>query len=127
MSKTKKLLIVEDDRFLARSYALAFEPEHLSLETVYDGESVLPMTNSFEPDVILLDILLPKKNGFEVLKELKANAATKHIPVIVASNLGQEAEIAMAEKLGATAYIVKSDTTITEVVKKVITALRTPN
>lgn len=123
MSKTKKLLIVEDDRFLARSYDLAFEPEHLVLQTVYDGESVLETTKSFQPDAILLDILLPKKSGFEVLKELKADAATKHIPVVIASNLGQEAEIAMGQKLGAVAYIVKSETSITEVVQKVLATL----
>ncbi len=117
MSKTKKILIVEDDRFLASSYELAFENEHFELQLQYDGEAVVETAQTFQPDIILLDIILPKKDGFTVLKELKADAKTKHIPVIIASNLGQEEEVTKGKTLGAVAYIVKSDTSITDVVK----------
>ncbi len=117
MSKTKKILIIEDDRFLANSYELAFESDHFQLTMLYDGESVLETALSFSPDLILLDIILPKKDGFTVLKELKSDPITKHIPVVIASNLGQQEEVAKGKSLGAVDYIIKSDTSIIEVVK----------
>lgn len=119
MSKTKKLLIVEDDRFLARSYEIAFADTEFELQTLFDGANVYQTVKRFQPDVILLDIVLPQKNGFEVLRELKANLVTRKIPVVIASNLGQPEEIAKGKTLGAVAYIVKSETSIVDVVKTV--------
>ncbi len=126
MSKAKKILIVEDDRFLARSYEAALEEYAFELKTLYDGGSVIETVYDFAPDVILLDILLPKKSGFEVLKELKLDSHTKKIPVVVASNLGQEAEIKTGQKLGAAAYIIKSETSIKDVIKTVTHFLHHP-
>lgn len=119
MSKTKKLLIVEDDRFLARSYEIAFGDSDFELTTLFDGGSVLKVVKKLQPDIILLDILLPQKNGFEILKELKADPSTKKIPVVIASNLGQPEEVTKGKNLGAIAYIVKSETSIADVIKVV--------
>jgi len=77
------------------------------------------LPKKIQPDVILLDILLPQKNGFEILKELKSDSSTKKIPVVIASNLGQPEEVAKGKKLGAIAYIIKSETSIADVIKVV--------
>lgn len=119
MSKTKKLLIVEDDRFLARSYEIAFADTEFELQTLFDGANVSQTVKRFQPDVILLDIVLPQRNGFDILKELRGNLVTRKIPVVIASNLGQPEEIAKGKALGAVAYIVKSETSIVDVVKTV--------
>lgn len=117
MSKTKKLLIVEDDRFLARSYEIAFGETVFELQTLFDGSNVYQTVKKFQPDVILLDIVLPQKNGFDILRQLKTDPVTRKIPVVIASNLGQPEEVAKGKALGAVAYIVKSETSIVDVVK----------
>ena len=117
MSKTKKLLIVEDDRFLARSYEIAFGETAFELQTLFDGSNVYQTVKKFQPDVILLDIVLPQKNGFDILRQLKTDPVTRKIPVVIASNLGQPEEVAKGKALGAVAYIVKSETSIVDVVK----------
>lgn len=123
MSKTKKLLIVEDDRFLARSYEIAFADTDFELQTLFDGTNVYQTVKKFQPDVILLDIVLPHKNGFEILRQLKTDPVTRKIPVVIASNLGQPEEIAKGKALGSVAYIVKSETSIVDVVKTVKNAI----
>lgn len=123
MSKTKKLLIVEDDRFLARSYEIAFAETEFELQTLFDGTNAHQTVKKFQPDVILLDIILPHKNGFDILRQLKTDPGTKKIPVVIASNLGQPEEIAKGKVLGAVAYIVKSETSIVDVVKIVKNAV----
>ncbi len=79
----------------------------------------MPLTRKELPDLILLDLVLPKKSGFDVLTELKADPELKNIPVIVSSNLGQDEEIKRALQLGAMDYLVKSQHPINEVVEKV--------
>lgn len=106
----KKVLLVEDEPLLIDLYSEAFENEGFNLVVADDGNVGLKKANDL-PDLILLDILLPGMNGFEVLSRLKKNAKTKDIPVIVLTNLGSEQtdkDKRLALSLGAVDYLVKS-------------------
>lgn len=118
MTIMRKVLIVEDDRFLASAYKSAFDGI-CEVLIAYNGIEALQKVKNDKPSLIVLDLLLPLKDGYQVLSELKADVKTRNIPVIVASNLGQASEIERATKLGATAYIIKSETSITDVVSLV--------
>ncbi len=113
-----KLLIVEDEQILADVFREKFEKAGFETKVAIDGD-VVPTVRSFAPDAIILDLLLPKKNGFDVLAELKDDEALKQIPVIVVSNLGEDADIKKAIALGAKDYFVKSQHPINEIVEKV--------
>lgn len=117
MHKRKMILIVEDDRFLAKAYETAFEGLDCDIQLLFDGEKAIDVMKEKHPDIVLLDILLPIKDGFQILEEKQSQADIKNIPVIVASNLGQEDEITKAKEFGITDYIVKSDTSIGEIVR----------
>ena len=84
-----------------------------------DGEEALRVARAERPDVVLLDLIMPKLQGFEVLKALKGDAATSPIPVIVLSNLGQERDVRQAMELGAVAYFIKAHLSLQELVQKV--------
>lgn len=114
-----KVLIVEDEELLAKVLKEKFEKESFDVVVASDGAEVLPLAEKNSPDLILLDLILPKKSGFEVLAELKADPELKIIPVIVLSNLGQDEEIKSALNLGAADYLVKTEHPINEVVEKV--------
>jgi len=125
MPKTsqKVMLIVEDDEVLLRALYLLFHNSEFTIASATDGETALKMTERLKPDVVLLDLLLPKMNGFEYLKTIKSESALKNIPVIVLSNLGDKESVEKAKGLGALDYFVKSDTdlsTLSEKVKKII-------
>lgn len=115
----RKILIVEDDQFLVKIYQTKLEKEGFEINIALDGEEGLQKTTGFKPDLILLDLILPKMNGFEVLKKLKENPATKNIPVIVLSNLGQESDVKQGMELGAVDYLIKSDHSISEIIEKI--------
>jgi DNA-binding response OmpR family regulator len=117
-------LVVEDDKFLSNAYKAGFEGEGLEVYIAYDGEEALKMAAEVKPDIILLDILIPKIDGFTVLQSLKANKELEHIPVIVASNLGQQQDIDKGLQLGAIDYIVKSESSITEILGKIANVLK---
>lgn len=114
-----KILIAEDDKFLAKAYKLKLGKTGHEIKIVSDGTEALSTLSSFVPDVILLDLVMPKKDGFTVLKELKSNPKWKTIPVIVASNLGQSEDIVKATQLGATDYIVKTDLSMKKLMEKI--------
>jgi DNA-binding response OmpR family regulator len=114
-----KILIVEDENILAKVLEEKFKNVDFEVELVYDGEKALPAVKDFNPDIILLDLILPKKSGFVVLEELRADPELKMIPVIVLSNLGQEEDVKKALELGAKDYMVKIHHPIKEVVEKV--------
>ena len=121
-----KLLIIEDEEILARVLKEKFVKEGFQVELAMDGISALPGVENFRPDLIILDLILPGKDGFQVLRELKAHPDFKRIPVIVLSNLGQDEEIKSALNLGAEDYLVKTKHPINEVVEKVKTYLIKP-
>ena len=111
-----KILIVEDDPLMSRMYQKIFTFEKFQVEMAGDGEAALAAVASFNPTIILLDVMMPKMNGLQVLEKLKANPATKAIPVIMLTNLAgqQDAEAAMVK--GAVKYIIKSEHEPKEVV-----------
>ena len=119
MTKRKKIiLIVEDDEVILRALYLSFHESEFTIATAADGEIALTMTERLKPDLVLLDLILPKKSGFDYLAEMKANPILEPIPVIVLSNLASEDNKAKAKELGAMDYFVKSDTDLSELVQK---------
>ena len=114
-----KILIVEDDLFLANLLSLRFKKESFEVIQAFSGTEALEKLKSVRPDVILLDIILPQKNGFEVLESISQNPQTSSIPVIIVSNLGQESDIEKGKMLGAIDYYVKARLSIDELVNKV--------
>lgn len=122
----KWVLIIEDDVFIDKAYRAKFSHEQIPVESVGDGEAALTLLRSKGEDLpvlVLLDLMLPRKNGFEVLTEMKADLKLKDIPVIILSNLGQEADAQKGLALGAVEYLVKADTKINTIIEKVRTYL----
>lgn len=114
-----KILIVEDDKFVAELYEHQFTKQGFVVKVVGDGEAALYSVGAEKFSLVLLDIMIPKIDGLEVLKKMKANPAIKDIPVVILSNLGQEELIKQALQTGAKAYIVKSLYTPMQVVAEV--------
>lgn len=106
-----KILVIEDDNNLSEMYTTKFTLEGFAVVTANDGDKGIVMASSETPDLILLDILMPNVNGFEVLRQLKTDPATKNIPVIVYTNLGTsdaDEKRELAFSLGASDYLVKA-------------------
>ncbi|MFA6228506.1 MAG: response regulator [Patescibacteria group bacterium] len=122
---TKIVLIVEDDEILLRALYLVFHEGGFTIATATDGETALHMAERTKPNVVLLDLLLPKMNGFEFLKNIKANTNLRATPVIVLSNLGDEEDIKKAKDLGARDYFIKADTDLSVLKDKVEKILST--
>ena len=119
MAKKIKILLIEDDPFLLSMYATKFELEGFEIVSADDGERALKAASKEKPDIILLDVLLPKLDGFEVLKELKKNEETKTAPVILLTNLSQRDDVEKGLALGAVDYLIKAHFMPTEVVEKI--------
>ena len=119
MKVTKKILIVEDERSLSELVENELDSMGFDARVAGDGELAMKLARSFDPDVIMLDLILPKKGGLEVLKELKIDPALKTIPVIVLSNLSGDESIRMAMTFGADDYFVKTQSSIFEIIGKV--------
>jgi DNA-binding response OmpR family regulator len=114
-----KIMIVEDDPTLRDIYTTRFMAESYDVVSASDGEAALSTAVKEKPDLILLDIMMPKISGFDVLDILRATPETKDTKIIVMSALSQTADIEKGKNLGASAYLVKSQVTLTEVVDKV--------
>ncbi len=115
----KKILIIEDDPFLNEMYATKFSQSGFQVEIAADGQQGLKKIKTFKPDLILLDTVLPKMDGFEILKTVKEDAKLNKIPVVLLTNLGQKEEVEKGLALGADEYIIKAHFTPTAVVAKV--------
>ncbi len=115
----QKILFVEDETALQKTIGDILKQEKYKVVSAMDGEAGLQMARTEKPDLILLDLVLPKMHGFEVLKALKADEATKYIPIIVLTNLESMGDIEKALELGATTYLVKASYTLEEVVQKI--------
>ncbi len=102
------ILLVEDDIFFQKFYAAKIKEAGVEVEVATDGEDALQKLTTVKPQLILLDLIMPKKDGFEVLQALSQNEELKKIPVLVFSTLGQEADIERAKQLGAKDYVNKS-------------------
>jgi len=115
----KRILIIEDDSSLQKILQEFLIAENFDVIGAMDGEKGTELAKSEKPDLILLDIILPKKDGYEVLKELKGDQEMKNIPVILLTNLGSPADVERAVKLGATTYLTKADYKLEEVAEKI--------
>lgn len=117
------VLLVEDDEFLANIYKTKFEMEGLKVSISENGEAGLSDVKKKKPDIVLLDILLPKLDGFAVLERIKADPETKDTPVILLTNLGQKDDVQRGLELGAVDYLIKAHFKPSETVGKVKKAL----
>lgn len=115
-----KILPIEDDQFLIKAYQDGLESAGFHVLVAPDGLRALEMLTlqHLEPDLILLDLVLPVLDGFEVLKEIKSNHHLNHIPVLILSNLGQQSDIKKAKKLGANDYLIKANYSMSGVIEK---------
>jgi DNA-binding response OmpR family regulator len=119
-----QVLLVEDDVFLASIYQKKFEMEGFKITVADNGEKGLAEAKKKRYDIILLDILLPKLDGFAVLERLKNDAETKDVPVILLTNLGQKDDVEKGLQAGAVDYLIKAHFKPSEVVQKVRTVLK---
>lgn len=115
----QKILLAEDDIQLIDMYRRKFELEGFEVFVAEDGQEALDVLNTFIPDIILLDIMMPKVNGLEVLRHIRQDPLKKNFLVVILTNLGNESTAEEIYKLGATDYIVKADMTPLEVVNRV--------
>ncbi|MDP3769400.1 MAG: response regulator [bacterium] len=113
-----RILIVEDEEFLVRALKDNLETMGYAVDTAMNGEDAMEHMRQNRPDLILLDLLMPKRDGFYVLEEAKKNPELMLIPIIVLSNFGGDAEIKRALAMGANDYFVKSQHPIEEVIEK---------
>jgi DNA-binding response OmpR family regulator len=114
-----KVLIVEDDPFLSEMYTTKLTQEKFEVEVAVDGKEALKKVKEIKPDLILLDIVLPKMDGFDVLAKIKSEPELKNCKVVALTNLGQREEVEKGFELGADDYIVKAHFTPTEIVNKI--------
>lgn len=123
----KKILIIEDDSFLSEMYSTKLTQDGFEVEVAIDGEQGLEKIKSVKPDLVLLDIVLPKMDGFEILENTKKDKELQDIPIILLTNLGQKNEIEKGFSLGADECIIKAHFTPTAVVAKVKEVLKSKN
>ncbi len=123
-NEKKTVLIVEDDEFLRSLTAKRLEKENYAIEVAVDGENAISVLDTLKPDIILLDLLLPGKDGFEVLKKIRSTTAVKIVPVVIFSNLGQKEDIEKAKALGVEDFLIKANFTLDDVVAKINKLIR---
>ena len=120
----KKILIIEDESTLQRALSEFLSLEGFAVANALDGERGVEMAKKENPDLILLDIILPKKDGYEVVDDLKSEESTKDIPIILLTNLETTENVNRAFEKGITTYLVKSDYKLEEIVAKIKETLK---
>ncbi|HEV8601157.1 MAG TPA: response regulator [Patescibacteria group bacterium] len=121
------LLLIEDNPLLTGMYRAAFEKAGLDVAFAHDGETGLKLAKDKKPDVILLDLLMPGMDGMSVLRELKKDGTTSKIKVIILTVVTDDEAKKKAEELGADGYLIKSELTLAEIVKKILSFLPKTN
>ena len=118
----KQVLIVEDEPHLVESLTFILGREGFELTTAFDGVTALQKIWTSQPDLVILDVMLPKANGFDILKKIRANDALKSLPVIILTAKGQKQDRATAEEIGADLFLTKpfSNKEVVAAVKKLI-------
>lgn len=106
-----RVLFIEDDAAVAEMYRLKLELDGYTVTVAPDGEEGLRIARESPPDIVFLDIRLPKMDGFAVLEQLRADAGLQHVPVIILSNYGEAELVERGLKLGALDYLIKAETT----------------
>lgn len=120
----EKILFIEDEPTLQKTLGEVLAQEGFKVFSALDGEKGIKMVKKEKPDLILLDLILPKKDGFEVLKEMKKDEKLKDIPVIILTNLEGMSDVEKALSLGATTYLVKANYKLEDVVEKIRQTLK---
>lgn len=124
MEAMTKIAIIEDDPTINQMYRMKFEADGFDVQLASDGERGVALVEAFRPDIILLDMQMPKKNGYEALKEIRSADWGKSIPVIILTNMGEEESPKELRALGIESYVVKADLTPSQVVDRVKEALK---
>lgn len=122
MAKTESnidVLIVEDDVFLRKILSTKFGKEGFDVRTASNGEQALEMIRQKKPSIMVLDLIIPKLSGFDVLKEIRADEMLGDLPVVVLTNLSQEEDMKRVEELGALSFLSKADNSINHIVSRV--------
>lgn len=114
-----KIAIIEDDQVINQMYRMKFEAAGFDVSTASDGEAGVKMAEKFKPDIILLDVQMPRMNGVEALQLIRQSAWGVHVPVIILTNLGAEEAPQALKQLGISSYIVKAELTPSQVVTRV--------
>lgn len=120
----KRIAIIEDDTVLQNALGDFLISRGYEIKRAFNGEDGINLVKKESPDLVLLDIVMPKKDGFEVIKELKEDANTKNIPIILLTNLGNIDDVQRALDLGATTYLIKADYKLEEIVEKIEEVLK---
>lgn len=123
MPKGSKILLVDDDKMLIDLYKERFEIAGFEVETGRNGEEAIRKAREYKPDIILLDIMMPKVDGYQALASIKSDPETKDIPVIILSALMRDVNKSRAMEVGAESYIIKSECMPGDVIKKIEQAL----
>ena len=113
---TKTIVLADDEKFIAIAYNDGLTRAGYNVSVAHDGEEALAKIKELKPDLVLLDLIMPKMTGFEVLKAIKADAALKGIPIVILSNLSQATDESEARTLGATDFLVKSNISMQELI-----------
>jgi DNA-binding response OmpR family regulator len=116
---SKKILLIEDDEFISRAYAAGLTKAGYEVHTASDGNEGLEKIRNEKHDLVLLDLIMPMKDGFETLQEIQNDDSLNHIPILVVSNLGQESDIQKARELGAKDFLIKSNYSMKQVIEKI--------
>jgi len=122
--KKRKILLVEDDSMIVEMYKLRFEEEGFEVTVTDKGTEAIKLAESLKPDIILLDIILPEVDGFNILQTLKSETKTKNLPILLLTNLAQESDRERAMAMGANDYYVKSQHTPSDVLQKVMELIK---
>ncbi len=117
-SKPKRILFVEDDDALAGVYLVRLQAEGFDVKRVANGEDALAAATAYHPDLVLLDVMMPKVSGFDVLDILRNTPETANLKIIMLTALSQESDRKRAEKLGVDDYLVKSQVVISDVIER---------
>jgi CheY-like chemotaxis protein len=123
-ARPSRVLVVEDDRFLRRACEASLRQRALDVTVAADGEEGLRLARTERPDLILLDLLMPKMSGLDVLRALKADDATRGIPVLILSNSSRQQDVDEIMRLGAVGYLVKADLSLKELGDRVVGILQ---
>jgi len=119
MENAVKILLVEDDPFLSNLLRVRLQKENIEVVLAKDGEEAVKKLTEVRPAIILLDLILPKKSGFEVLEHISTDPQLRDLPVIIISNLGQTSDIQRGKELGAIEYFVKAKISIDDLILKI--------
>lgn len=118
-AKDIKILVVDDDPFILDMYVMKFKEQGFQIETATDGKAALEKITAAKPDIVLLDVVMPKMDGFDVIKKIKENGMLRTFKILFLTNFGQKDDVEKGMQLGADGYIIKAHFTPSEVALKV--------